>query len=106
MPDDIQLRIHGMDCAEEVALLKRELLPVVGSEDRLGFDVLNGKLTLSDLPSNVTLGDVLVAIEKTGLRAEQWNGARPDSGPRYSAVTLAKNSATAAEPPRRFKCRQ
>ena len=51
----LQLRILGMDCAEEVALLKRELLPVVGREERLGFDVLNGKLTVDMSESDVTL---------------------------------------------------
>ena len=43
----LQFRIHGMDCAEEVTLLKRELLPLVHSEDKLGFDLLNGKLTVN-----------------------------------------------------------
>ena len=43
---EIELRIHGMDCAEEVTLLKRELIPLLGDEDRLGFDLLNGKLTV------------------------------------------------------------
>lgn len=31
MPAELELRIIGMDCAEEVTLLKRELLPVIGS---------------------------------------------------------------------------
>jgi hypothetical protein len=41
----LQYRIEGMDCAEEVALLKRELVPLVG-EEALGFDLLNAKLTV------------------------------------------------------------
>jgi hypothetical protein len=41
---DRQFRIHGMDCAEEVAILKREVGPIVGSADRLAFDILNGKM--------------------------------------------------------------
>ena len=36
------LHIHRMDCAEEVTLLKRELLPLLGDEERLVFDLLNG----------------------------------------------------------------
>jgi Zn2+/Cd2+-exporting ATPase len=31
-----------MDCAEEVAVLKREIGPVVGNVDRLVFDILKG----------------------------------------------------------------
>ncbi len=72
-----QLRIHGMDCAEEVSILKRELVPLVGSDDRLGFDLLNGKLTVNLDGADVTQGDVLAAIERTGLRAEVWDDA-PD----------------------------
>ena len=38
-----EYRIHGMDCAEEVAILKREIGPIVGTVDQLGFDILNGE---------------------------------------------------------------
>ena len=69
----LRLRIHGMDCAEEVSILKRELVPLVGSDDRLGFDLLNGKLTVNLDGADVTQGDVLAAIERTGLRAEVWD---------------------------------
>ena len=71
MSTTMQLRIHGMDCAEEVTLLKRELLPVVGSEEHLGFDVLNGKLVVQR-PTGVTGDQILAAIERTGLKAEPW----------------------------------
>ncbi len=40
----LQYYIKGMDCAEEVALLKRELVPLVG-EESIAFDLLNAKLT-------------------------------------------------------------
>ena len=67
----LELRIHGMDCAEEVSLLKRELVPLLG-EERLGFDVMNGKL-IADLSSTeVSREQVLSAIERTGLKAEPW----------------------------------
>ena len=71
MSTTMQLRIHGMDCAEEVTLLKRELLPVVGSEEHLGFDVLNAKLVVQR-PTGVTRDQILAAIERTGLKAESW----------------------------------
>ena len=72
MSEKMQLRIRGMDCAEEITLLKCELLPVVGSEDRLGFDVLNGKLTVDRSGTKASEGDILTAIERTGLKAEMW----------------------------------
>ena len=71
----LTLRIHGMDCAEEVSLLKRELLPLVGEEQRLGFDVLNGKLIVDLANVDVSEHDVLSAIARTGLKAECWSDA-------------------------------
>lgn len=68
----LELRIHGMDCAEEVTLLKRELVPLLRDEDRLGFDLLNGKLAVDMSSLDVTRGDLLAAIERTGLKAEPW----------------------------------
>jgi hypothetical protein len=41
-----RFRIQGMDCAEEVIALKRELVPLVGDEQRLSFDLLQSKLTV------------------------------------------------------------
>ena len=70
--EPLHLRIHGMDCAEEVSLLKRELVPLLGDEDRLGFDLLNGKLTVDTSSPDVTHADVLAAIERTGLKSETW----------------------------------
>lgn len=69
----IDLRIHGMDCAEEISILKRELVPVLGDEERLRFDLLNGKLTVDLSSINVTSTDVLAAIGRTGLQAEIWS---------------------------------
>ncbi len=68
-------RIHGMDCAEEVSLLKRELIPLLGGEDRLGFDLLNRKLTVDTSSQDVAHEDVLAAIERTGLKSEPWQDA-------------------------------
>lgn len=69
---EIELRIHGMDCAEEVTLLKRELIPLLGDEDRLGFDLLNAKLTVDTFSLDISRTDVLAAIQQTGLKSEPW----------------------------------
>lgn len=42
----LDLRVHGLDCAEEVAVLRRTVGPVVGGEEHLAFDVLRGKMTV------------------------------------------------------------
>ncbi len=68
----LTLRIRGMDCAQEVAILKRELVPLVGEQDRLAFDLLAGKLIVDLSSLDVQRAEVLTAIQRTGLRAEPW----------------------------------
>lgn len=68
----LHFKIHGMDCAEEVAVLKREVGPVVGGEDRLAFDLLNSKMTVSVGPGGVGPEAILRAVAGTGMRAEVW----------------------------------
>ena len=36
----LQLKLYGLDCAEEVAMLKCDIGPVVRGEQRLKFDIL------------------------------------------------------------------
>src|SRR3546814_18766583 len=36
-------KVSGLDCAEEVAILKREIGPLVCGADPLAFDVMNGR---------------------------------------------------------------
>ena len=78
-PPELTFRIHGMHCAEEVALLTRELVPLVGNEDRLGFDVLNGKLLVRS-ENDVSVEAVIQAVARTGLRAEAWREETRASG--------------------------
>jgi Zn2+/Cd2+-exporting ATPase len=76
----LAFRIRGMDCADEVAALRREVAPVVGGEECLSFDILSGKMTVSSLPAEVTQGDVLEAVSRTGMSAEPWTEASGDAG--------------------------
>ena len=74
----VHFRIHGMDCAEEVAVLKRELGPIVGGEDRLAFDILRGRMTV-DAAASVAADEVRDAVARTGMRAELWNERGKDA---------------------------
>ncbi|MBS0207774.1 MAG: cadmium-translocating P-type ATPase [Planctomycetes bacterium] len=65
-------KIHGMDCAEEVAVLKREIGPVVGGEDHLSFDILNGRMTVAPAFADFSSEAVRQAVARTGMRAEDW----------------------------------
>jgi Cd2+/Zn2+-exporting ATPase len=68
----LSFRIHGMDCAEEVSALKRDLGALVGDDDRLVFDILNGKLVIQCGATGVSAEAVIQAVARTGMRAEVW----------------------------------
>ena len=63
------LKIGGMDCAEEVSILKREVGPLVGGDQHLAFDILNAQMTV--LPSAATMDTeaIIRAVRKTGMTA-------------------------------------
>jgi Cd2+/Zn2+-exporting ATPase len=67
-------RVTGMDCAEEIALLRREVGPVVGGADRLGFDLLRGRMTVAADSREVSDEAVVAAVRAAGLGAEPWHG--------------------------------
>ena len=72
MPSNRQeqlFRIQGMDCAEEIATLKRAFGPVAGGEDRLTFDLLNGRMAIQPGPEEISPEAVVQAVAKTGMRA-------------------------------------
>lgn len=76
---ELQFKIHGMDCAEEVAVLKREVGPLVGGEDRLGFDILNGRMTVTQASADVSPESIRQAVARTGMRAEVWRNELSDT---------------------------
>lgn len=71
---ELVFRIHGMDCAEEVTVLKREVGPVVGGAERLTFDVINGRMGVPAGGAAVSADAVQAAVARTGMRAELWTG--------------------------------
>lgn len=70
-------KIRGMDCAEEVAVLKREVGPVVGGEECLGFDILAGRMMVTPT-SGVSPESIRQAVARTGMRAENLQDELPD----------------------------
>lgn len=71
LPGDVVFRIHGMDCADEIAALKREVGPLVG-EDKLAFDLLNGRMSIDMRPDSEMEARIQKAVVRAGLRAEPW----------------------------------
>jgi Zn2+/Cd2+-exporting ATPase len=91
-------RIEGMDCAEEVAILRRELGPIVGGEERLEFDLVASRLSV---PADVDDAGLRERVAATGMRAEPWRpsgSAPPESSARRGRLrsTVASGLAVAA----------
>ena len=81
-PLQMVFKIHGMDCAEEVAALKREVGSLVGGEGYLAFDLVNGKMIVSE--GKASSEDILAAVARTGMRAESWVDLAPEARGRKS----------------------
>ncbi len=64
--------VQGLDCAEEVAVLRRGVGPLVGGEDRLAFDVLSGRMMVLDGAGPVSADEVREAVRRTGMTAVEW----------------------------------
>ena len=87
-------KIHGMDCAEEVAILKREIGPLVGGAEHLAFDILNGKMTVLAGPDAVAPALVIEAVGRTGMRSEPWTDPRPGAPPEGGSGSRARTLLT------------
>jgi Cd2+/Zn2+-exporting ATPase len=89
-----------MDCADEVAVLRRLIGPIVGGEGRLAFDVLKGRMSVPAV-AGVTSATIVEAVAKTGMRAEPWIEAadmssRRRRGTTRTVLTMASGLLTAA----------
>src|SRR5690554_5988631 len=68
--------IKAMDCAEEVAQIKRVLLPLLeGDEARLRFDLLQGKLSVDAEDLGLSQEEIAAKIRTTGLETLPWSQA-------------------------------
>src|SRR5262245_42038990 len=93
----LTFKVHGLDCAEEAAVLTRQVGPAVGGEDRLSFDILNGRMTVAGEGEGVAPEAVLRAVERTGMRAEVWReGAKDAFGERTFWQRRGRTILTAA----------
>jgi Cd2+/Zn2+-exporting ATPase len=71
-------RVQGLDCAEEVAILKQVVGPLIGGEEFLSFDVLRGKMTVQSA-YEISVKDIQATIARTGMRADLWQDEKTDA---------------------------
>jgi len=72
----LEFKIRGMDCAEEVTTLKRQVGPVVGGEDRLDFNLLAAKMTVRADSPEISVQSIQQAVRSAGLDAVVWEDFR------------------------------
>lgn len=72
-----QFRVHGLDCAEEASLIRRNLGGAAGIR-QLGFDVLHGKMTVAFDPAGTDEAAIAQAVSALGLECRPW--AEPAAG--------------------------
>ena len=100
-PGGRTFRIEGMDCAQEVAALRREVGPLVGGADYLAFDLMTAEMTVSAPPSAASDEAISVAVRRAGLRAAPLIAPAPDSAGSWwlrhgrTAATVASGAALA-----------
>jgi len=92
----LTFKIQGMDCAEEIAVLRREIGPLVGGGDHLDFDILNGKMMIAADAGMSSAEAIRAAVARTGMRAEEWRPDRPSSAPSDEGRRRTQAAFTAA----------
>jgi Cd2+/Zn2+-exporting ATPase len=70
--EQVVFKVHGMDCGDEVAALKREVGPIVGGEDKLAFDLVNGRMSVIGRADRLPVEQIEKAVLRTGMTAEPW----------------------------------
>jgi Cd2+/Zn2+-exporting ATPase len=64
-----RFKVRGLDCQNEVRLLKEVLIPLVGDERLLSFQPKLGLLDV-DIAPGITVEAVISAVSTTGMAAE------------------------------------
>ena len=74
-----------MDCAEEVAVLQSQLLPLAGIQE-ISFHVLEGKMSVLYDANRIGPQELIRAVSRTGMRAQEFQEAQiePGEGSRWS----------------------
>jgi hypothetical protein len=73
-------KVQGLDCAEEVAVLRGEVGPLVGGEDNLAFDVLSGRMTVLESALPASPDEIIDALRHDNVQEAELNAATPTPG--------------------------
>lgn len=71
--DTLHFHIQGLDCPDEVAILRRQLMPLVRRDEALTFDILNAKMSVQVIDDGITVDAVRQSVAQTGMQAVSWD---------------------------------
>lgn len=66
-------QVSGLDCAEEVSILNKVVGPVVGGQEHLAFDVINGRMTILETAESIPDDRIIKLVAGTGMSARPWD---------------------------------
>ncbi len=89
-------KVEGMDCAEEVAVLKHELGPMVGGEGRLSFDLIRGTMTVQLESNKLPTADIIQAASRIGMRVRVLEEGKQTAPERPGITSWLRPALTAA----------
>ena len=84
--------VDGLDCIEEVRILRRAVGPLVGGDEGLAFDAINGRMSVLVSKSQASDQAIESAVAATGMRASLDKGTQAaefavlDRGPLYATA--------------------
>ena len=94
----VEYRVEGMDCAEEVSLLRGALAKLEGLNS-LTFNVVQARMTVEFDTRRLSAETIEQAVASTGMRCEEWSEekarAERRGWPRESILTLISGVAPA-----------
>jgi len=79
MSNKISYKVRGLDCAEEVAVLKRAVGDLDGVEN-LDFDVINGRMSVTYDSASTNSDAIVDAVNSSGMEAVPWEEAKGREG--------------------------
>lgn len=84
-------KVQGLDCSEEVAILRREVGGKPGVID-LEFDVINARMTVEFEPAAISTDEIVEAVRAAGMLATPWElrktGAHESFWSRYGRLSI------------------
>jgi Cd2+/Zn2+-exporting ATPase len=91
----LRFRVRGMDCADEVGVLREALGPLVGQGGDLAFDVLNGRMIITPGSGASDQTAIIAAVRATGMTAEPWTDVTADGAPDEGSQQRGRTLLTA-----------